>query len=239
MVEVGMPIEYELLQNSSRRQLERTFVNNLSTHLPPADGSNSMTADADSLKIYGTEGLFVIEGPSFMFPYLNQNTYYELKTVVQQSDTIIDGQVISREREDVLPVAVASEQHPAETLANLLLTGGNGMPDAMVNLDIHLSDYRREHLTVPVSKLRSFLVQEGCQLYFATTLTTPDSIRGMLLATNDALHYNHLLSVSMPVGQLLPQTPELQTHMYLFIPTIDKSKLFSTAPLRKTGAPIH
>ena len=64
-------------------------------------------------------------------------------------------------------------------------------------------------------------------------------VRGTLMMSNLAKGYNHLFSLRMPADQLTADEPELQADVYLYIPPIDKSKLFGKTPTKKSGAKIY
>jgi hypothetical protein len=63
--------------------------------------------------------------------------------------------------------------------------------------------------------------------------------RGMLFIHNSAKGYNHLLSISIPIAQIISHQPVVQAAVYLFIPPIDKSHLFGMTPTKKSGAKIY
>ena len=182
-----------------------------------------------------------------MLDNLSQNRYYELTTVSETADTVISGEHVTMIMEAVLPTPVVSADHPAETLANLLLGGDSRLPDALLTLDFHLSDYHRQQLAVPASRFADFCRQQGCQTFFASRGTVAATTEGgttekdpceegTLFITNPGRGYCHLLSVSAPLHQLTQPQPRVNANVYLYIPPIEKTKLFSTPPSKKSGA---
>lgn len=233
---VGIPIEYELLNNDTRRNMERTFVRELEAS--PAAGARPQPVEVgeDKLSIYGTEGLFVLPGKSYIIDLLNQNVYYKLTTIYEKADTVINNKKVTMSMEAVLPVVVNDPEFPAETFANLMMCDDSSVPDVTIELDFHLSDYHRQQVTMPLSQLKTFCRQQGCQLYFACDGAQQDKVRGVMFAGNLPKGYNHLFSLRVSKEQLTSASPTVQADVYLYIPPVDKEKLFGTAPTKKSGA---
>ena len=233
---IGIPIEYELLNNDTRRNMERAFVRDLEASKPSSTRPNPAVVSEESLSIYGTEGLFVIPGKSYIIDLLNQNVYYKLTTVYETADTVINNKPVTMSMEAVLPVVVIDPEFPAETFANLMMCDDGSVPDVTIELDFHLSNYHRHKITMPLSQLKAFCRQQGCSLYFACDGVQKDKTRGVMFASNLPKGYNHLFSLRIPTEQLTTEAPTVQADVYLYIPPIDKEKLFGTAPTKKSGA---
>lgn len=233
---IGIPIEYELLNNDTRRNMERAFVKALEDSQPTDKRPAPSMVSEENLSIYGTEGLFVIPGKSYIIDLLNQNVYYKLTTVYETADTVINNKPVTMSIEAVLPVVVVDPEFPAETFANLMMCDDSSVPDVTVDLDFHLSDYHRQHVIMPLSQLKAFCRQQGCNLYFACDGVRKDTTRGVMFASNLPKGYNHLLSLRIPTEQLTSANPTVQADVYLYIPPIDKEKLFGIAPTKKSGA---
>ena len=235
VVQIGIPIEYELLNNDTRRNMERAFIKELKAENMTIVRPNPAIVSEGDLCVYGTEGLFVIPGKSYIIDYLNQNVYYKLTTVYETADTIIRDSPITMKIESVLPVVVNDVEFPAETFANLMMCDDNSVADPMMELDFHLSDYHREHITMPMSQLKAHCRYLGCNFYFAYNGNRDGKYRGMMFASNLPKGYNHLFSLRIDSDQLISSSPIVHGDVYLYIPPIDKSKLFGTAPTKKSG----
>ena len=233
---IGIPIEYELLNNDTRRNMERAFVKDLSEYRPSIVRRDSAIVNENDLSIYGTEGLFVIPGKSYIIDLLNQNVYYKLITINETVDTMIRNKPVRMSMEAVLPVVVNEQEFPAESFANLMMSDAASIPDAIINLDFHLSNYHRMQLTMPLSQLKGFCRQQGCGLFFACDGIQKEVIRGVMFASNLPKGYNHLFSLQIPKEQIASSTPTVKADVYLYIPPVDKEKLFGTAPTKKSGA---
>jgi len=233
---IGIPIDYELLNNDNRRNMERDFVKALTSSPPPSSRVLAPTVSEDDLSIYGTEGLFVISGKSYLIEMLNQNVYYQLTTIYETVDTVISNKPTAMSMEAIMPVAVYNQEFPAETFANLMMCDDASIPDALMELDIHLSNYHHEKVSIPLSHLKAFLRQHGCSLYFACDGVQKENVRGIMFACNLPKGYNHLFSLRIHKDDLTLSAPSVKADVYLYIPPIDKEKLFGTAPTKKSGA---
>lgn len=239
IVVIGIPIEYELLNNDTRRNMERDFIRHLASHKTSQKLSQSKVVTEKDLKIYGTEGLFVVQGQSHILAELNQNIYYKLTTVYESVDTIIKGVTETMTLEEVVPAIVVDEEHPIESFANLMMAEAGALPDATMNLDFHLSDYHRQTLSIQLSQLRDYFKKQGCNVYFACSGLDKQIVKGMLFVHNAAKGYNHLFSLRLPINQISSEQPTVQAAVYLYIPPIDKSHLFGKTPTKKSGAKIY
>lgn len=239
VVTVGIPIEYELLNNDSRRNIEKDFIRQLATHKVSNMQSQNKIVTENDLKIYGTEGLFVLPGQSYILAELNQNVYYTLSTIYETVDTIIRGQKDTMTVEEVLPAIVMDEEHPTESFANLMMANVEFVPDVQIALDFHLSDYHHHHLTIPLKQLQDFLIQQECSTYFACKGIVNNELCGVFFVRNSSKGYNHLMSVRLPVAQLTSPHPEVQANAYLYIPPVDQTHLFGKTPTKKSGAKIY
>lgn len=220
VAQAAVPVDYELLNNDSRRNMERDFVRQLADFTGAKAEikmtPSHITVNEDDLSLYGTEGLFVIYGESYILEELNQNVYYTL--------------------DDASPTIVVDSCHPAETLADMMMTTDPRVPDITLTLNFHLSDYSRQKLSLSFRQLKDFCQQRGCKLYFACSELTDKRIRGTLIVSNRPRGYNHLFSINMPREQLTATHPEATASVYLYIPPIEKHKLYGKEPNAKSGA---
>ena len=239
IVTIGIPIEYELLNNDNRRNIEKSYILQLESHSTKDRNKKYEDISEDNLKIYGTEGLFVFEGDSHILPELNQNVYYVLKTIYERKDTVKNNQLMDVVLEAVVPTILIEKEHPAESFANLMLGNDPKLPDVQLAMDFHLSDYHRRQVVIPLRQLKDFCEEQGDRIFFASSGNIKGSTRGMLFIHNPVKGYNHLFSISIPTDQITSSQPVVQAAVYLFIPPIDKSHLFGNAPVKKSGAKIY
>lgn len=236
---IGIPIEYELLNNDTRRNMERDFVKALMGFKKTINRKVQPVISEEDLSLYGVEGLFVLPGKSYIMEWLNQNVYYRLTTVCETVDTVINNKPVTMRIEGILPVVVTSEEYPSETLANYMICEDESVPDVMMNMAVHLSDYHTQKISIPMSAFREFLKEKGCDMYFACDMERKGVIHGVMFASNLPKGYNHLISLNMDADQLTAEQPSVQADIYLYIPPLEKSRLFGKEPTKKSGAMFH
>ena len=233
---IGVPVEYELLNNDTRRNMERDFLKELGTFTPNIKRETVPFVKEEELSIYGTEGLFVLPGKSYIIDLLNQNVYYKLTTVTEALDTVINNKPTIMNLDAVLPVVVNDQEFPAESFANLMMCDNESVPEVSVELDFHLSNYHREKMSMPLSRLKAFCRQQGCGLFFACDVVQDGNVRGVMFASNLPKGYNHLFSLRTSIDQFGVDSPKVSADVYLYIPPVEKSKLFGISPTKKSGA---
>ena len=233
---IGIPIEYELLNNDTRRNMESGFINDLLEYKPRISRPQSPFVQEKDLNIYGTEGLFVVPGKSYIISLLNQNIYYKLTTVTETTDTVINNKPVRMTLDAVLPVVVNDTLFPAESFANMMICDDLSVPDITINLDFHLSNYHHRKISMPLSQLKSFCRQNGCEMYFACDIVKDGNARGIMFASNLPKGYNHLFSLRTTTEQLAHDIPTIKANVYLYTPPVNKEKLLGTAPVKKSGA---
>jgi hypothetical protein len=217
-----IPVNYELLANSSRREMEESFArdlknhrSSLTTHLPPPDEGQLVS--------YGKDSLLMLQGQSYLRPFITRNTYYRMQSVTEREDTIA--------YEETLPVLVADRRFPQETMANLLLTSNS---DCQLELEMQRSDYRRETIRVSLKQWLSFCQKEGCTPYFAFEDVYGEQAAGMVIMHNAAKGYDHLLYLECPLSTLDSGHPLMAGKLYLYLPNNNISNLFAETPASRS-----
>lgn len=213
LVSLHFPIDYELLAGSTRRKMERSFVSRLRSH--QARGSNQAPVSVSSLKPW-TGHIFVLPGAHFSrMKHITSDTYY---TLTANGNTA---------------VPVNDRQHPAETLANWLLTGSNRQ--ARLSVSVSMSDNTTEQIGVTIAQWLSFCRAEGCTPYYIYESATAGSHRVMLVLDNPSKGYVHTLSIDCPTTQLSSTQPRLSARAYLFTPLSNVTDLFAKTPKGRSG----
>jgi hypothetical protein len=184
LLTMAIPIDYELLNHSSRREMERAVLNSLSQVRPVARVAHPI--DEKQLMKYGDTGLYVVPGDTFLLAALNRNMYFVEKTISQKIDTII--------YEEERPFILVDRNYPAETMANMLIGADPQLPDAALELDFQLSSQNKKTLIITLRQLLSFCQSQGCEAYYAYDSRDEKYVSGSLLLRNRAEGYNHLVN---------------------------------------------
>lgn len=214
IVNMAVPVDYELLMNSSRRELEQNLANDVvKQHVKcfPYHLAEEL------LQCTEKEGIYVLPGDSFLIKGLTRNTYYTKAVVSQQ----VDSAAYEEERMSIL----VDSNYPAETMANLLMSTDPQLPDAAMSLELQLSSNARKTISLTLRQWLSYCDKQGCRAYFIYDDTENAVAKGYLLMRNKGMGYNHLLSLSCTTDELASDTPLFKGKAYLFIPNVEASKL--------------
>lgn len=90
---------------------------------------------------------------------------------------------------------------PRQSVSNIMLTGRHGTA-VPLELTLDRYGYRQSKTRVTVQQLVDFFRMEGCKLYFGIKTHTSDRITGTLFALNEAMAYNHVISIDFPLSIL-------------------------------------
>ena len=121
---------------------------------------------------------------------------------------------------------VASDRHPAETVANMMLS--TEMEDS-VQLRITQVEYgfRKSIVEVDLKQWISFCRNNHCQLYFGVdNISDSGSVEAVVLAVNREENYNHVLTVTVPADVIATQQGTVEARLYSYVPTQNIRSLF-------------
>jgi hypothetical protein len=120
-----------------------------------------------------------------------------------------------------------SERHPAESIANLMLSCQ--MPGAFdVNITQVSYGFRKTTFSVPLHQWIAFCQNSGCQLYIGIeSIDTSEAIRAVVFAVNEAENYNHVMTVDVPLELLRNQKGCIEAKLYPYVPTHNVRNLFA------------
>lgn len=213
---VMVPINYELLQGTSRRELESNFVRRLA--LAEKQPLETVPLVEALLKKYDSTDVYVLPADTLLMAALNRNTYYELATITQEVDSV------TYEEQRIIPLD--DTLFPGETLANLLIGADESKPDATIALDFQLIGNRQQRVHTTLWQLTTFCRQQGCVPYYIYTQSDSTHIAASLLMHNAAEGYSHLFNLKIPQNSLMTSKPELTGRAFLYIPFIEADRLF-------------
>ena len=222
LLSVVVPIDYELLNGSSRKELEANFVTALTQHVPTKEVTSS-PVNSSLLRRYGDTPLLVLPVDTFLTAALTRNTYYKL---IQGADTLAAGDA------DIHIVCDAA--YPAETLANLLLATDPSLPVPMLEIELQLANRSVQQVTISLNQWMSFCEAQGCTPYYIFNESDDNTVSGSLLMRNQQQGYNHLLNLSCPVGQLTGREITISGKAYLYIPAVKAEQIYGDST-GKTG----
>lgn len=125
-------------------------------------------------------------------------------------------------------VLVFSERHPAETVANMMLS--QQAEGAFILQMTQLSyGFQKTVFSVPLRQWISFCQSSGCQLYVGIEdVKEGGEISAVVLAVNEAENYNHVLTVTVPSEALRDKTGTIEARIWPYVPTHNVQNLFDT-----------
>ena len=206
-VVVTVPISYELLANSTRREMEANFVRDLKAFTDTTSVHVPLAVDSTQLKATNVDGIFVAIGSNYLIPSINSNIYVQ-KGKDGQFRLIYDG------------------HYPAESLANMLLSPAASIGDVNIEVNISLSTYSNEKVEMSLRDFLSFCRSQGCTPYFGFEGTTKGDANGTLLMSNFSAGYDHIIYIQCPTSGIGSDLL-LQAHAYLFTPSSNVKDLFA------------
>lgn len=206
-VVVTVPVSYELLANSTRREMEANFVRDLTAFADTTTAHIPLAVDSTQLKGTDTDGIFVASGSNYLIPSINDNIYVQ-KGKEGQLRLIYDG------------------RYPAESLANMLLSPAASIQDVNIEVNISLSTYKNEKVEMPLRNFLAFCRSQGCTPYFGFEGTTKGDATGTLLMSNRSAGYDHIIYIQCPTSEI-GNDLLLRAHAYLFTPSSNVKNLFA------------
>lgn len=123
---------------------------------------------------------------------------------------------------------VSSEHHPAETVANMMLSlKAKGKYD--INMTQVSYGFKKKEFKVSLHQWIAFCRNNGCQLYVGIEdIKEHGDIVAVVIAVNESENYNHVLTVTVPADALHQQQGLLQARLYPYVPTHHVRNLFAT-----------
>ena len=122
---------------------------------------------------------------------------------------------------------ISSSNHPAETLANMMLsTQARGQYD--INVTQMSYGFQKKVFQVPLRQWIAFCQNSGCQLYFGVDeMNEQGNISAVVLAVNQAENYNHVLTISTNTEVIDARKGVIETRLYPYVPTHNVLNMFA------------
>ena len=215
IVMVSFPINYELLANSNRKEMELNFIRDIKTFtdntpVTQKDLSAQMVATKDP-------DLYVVPGDHYLIKEINTNRYL----TVNSKDT--DG---GNEHH----LGFVFERHqPQESFANLMVEPDMPIDSARMELVFVLGNYKRDTVNVALHDWMAFCRKQGCQPYFGFEENKDGTLTGTLIMRNKQSGYDHIIAVRAEESELFADHPLVHAKVHLFTPSTNVRNLFGKA----------
>ena len=212
VVVVSFPINYELLSNSNRKEMELNFIRDIKTYndtqrTTPKDYSGRMAPT-------GEPDMYVVTGSSYIISDINNNRY--LTTITEETDS---GKTHR--------LAILFDRHsPKESLANLLVEYDMPIDSAMIELEFVLDNHKRETFTTTIRNWLGFCQKQGLQPFFGFEENKNGTLTGTLIMRNMQSGYDHILAIRAAENELFADHPLVHGKVHLFTPSSNVRSIF-------------
>lgn len=203
-----IPIKYDFLMNTPRKELESNFIRDLKSYKMKRMAKDC-NIDVAKLKIVkdGADTLYMSSGKHYLLETITNATYYKLE------DSL-----------DYVPVI--DVKFPIQSVANTLLLDCEKIPMAKIALTVIGSDKKNASITVPVRQLVEFAKSIGCVPYFSYEEMKDGKLQGSLFLYNKELGYDHVLSLSCDIKDIATDKLTFTSNAYLYTPTTNVKNLY-------------
>ena len=117
-------------------------------------------------------------------------------------------------------------KHPAESLANLMLS-----TNAKGNYTIHVTQisygFQKKVFDVPLHQWIAFCQNNNCQLYYGVEDIGKDEISAVVIAVNEAENYNHVLTISLSSKAIEARQGVIEARLFPYVPTHNVMNMFA------------
>lgn len=214
-VNLLIPIKYDFLMNTPRKELESNFIKDLKAYKTKRK-SKDCNIDVAKLKIVkdGVDTLYTSFGKHYLLESITNATYYK------QEDSL-----------NYVPLIDA--KFPIQSVANTLLLDCDRIPMAKMILTVVGSEKNNMTTTIPVRQLVEFIKSQGCTPYFSYEEMKDGKLQGGLFLYNKELGYDHVLSLSCEVKDIATDKLTFISNAYLYTPTTNVKNLYGDIRSKK------
>ena len=234
ILSVAVPIDYELLANSHRKEMEQNFSHELKQYKP--DKAQPLFVESDELESLHRDGLLVKRGTSFLMPEINNDIYFRYETIRESAETKIRptrSENITFEEE--VPVLLVDVENPQETWANILLTPDQGGINVCLSLELLYAGYHKETIRISLPQWMGYCRSVGCTPYYIYEGTKDNQGAAIMMMYNRSEGYAHLVYLQAPLCQLADRSQAYTGKVYMYIPTSNISELFAKVAVGKSS----
>jgi len=196
LLTVTFPMEYQLLMGVSKSEAEDGFEYELTRQLPAV--RQQKEPDAATLIPAPQPFYYTHEGGWYLRKTINASTYYCRKS-------------------DQRYQLVNDVSHPAETAANLMLSGTMA-GDYQLDVTQVLYGFKNKQFSVPLKQWIAMCETTGCTLYFGIESVDYDEVCASVFAVNEQEYYNHVMSVTIPLTVIDNRQGTIKARLHTYVP---------------------
>lgn len=201
LLHVAFPIQYELLLGKPRIEIEQGLQADISV-APNAGQVAHMPSRLDSIapNIYRSNPML-----HYQIPSLTNSRYYRLDSMCTM-------------------VLLCDSMYAYYTLANMFLQGLER--DYTIQVSQNIYGFRQLHYTISLQQWLAYCTSNRLTSYAAIEEEYEDGYLVLVVAENQDLNYNHILSVLVPRDFLSNCNAPLQAEISAFVPTHNVADLY-------------
>ena len=122
---------------------------------------------------------------------------------------------------------ILDSKHPAESLANLMLTM-NAPGDYTIQMTQVSYGFKKKVFQVPLHQWIAFCQNNGCQLYFGIDdIKANGEISAVVIAVNETENYNHVLTLTLSSKAMDARQGLIEARLFPYVPTHNVLNMFA------------
>ena len=216
VVNMLIPIKYDLLLSTPRKELEHNFMRDLKAYKPKQQPAECDIDVANLRTVRDLEDtLYTLPGKNYILPTVTNTTYYRLSG-----------------KKDYVPVI--DSKYPVQTIANTMLLNCKSIPEAKMSITMIASDKKNETATVSVRQFMEFVKSQGCIPYFSFEEMRDGKLYGAMFIYNKETGYDHIFSLECDVKDIATNKLVLNSRAYLYTPTTNVKNLYNDIKTKKS-----
>lgn len=203
LLELQFPVQFELLLGKTKSEIETTVKNSIQSM------DSVFSPVTDMQEIEELDSGYFRTTPSFNYyvESLNTSRYYE---IVNDTDT----------------VAVFNPRQKWYSVANLFHGIINDTNEYRLYIQQNLYGFKQMHYTITLSQWLNYCKDNNLIVYFAIEEEREDGLKGLLIAQNTDLGYNHMMSIIIPDNFIEKKNATFKVSLNAFIPTDNVKELY-------------
>ena len=198
---ITIPADCQLIIGADALELESIVERDVPNF--PAD--YTFNIQCDDAKVSAAEGLKIVERGYYLNELIRADLYFVNKGGDMQ--------------------LYCDKRNPSRSISNIMLTGQFAKPIPM-KLTINKYGYKSSELNTTLQQFLAYCIEEGCTLYFGIKTSGDSRLTGTLFARNDALGYNHVMSVVFPTDIISGGNSKVASTLYAYIPLHNVTEKF-------------
>lgn len=209
-IELSVPIQYDMLSNSNRLEMEKNFIKDLKRVKKqfiyvekPLTLNDIEKAD---IKLIGKDTIYIAKGDTLFTDYVSDDLYY-----------------IKEEKEFAL---LYNEKYPIFSAFNMFLTGKQ-TENKIVNIDFRRGDFTNSIVRTSLGKLLSTLKKQRTHNFVSLKKKDKNHVTISLYAYDTDLGSLHLFIMNSKIEYLVNSSNPIEAKCFLYIPISNIKNIFA------------